>query len=335
MNAAHTDALIRRVAGWSAGRRLTAHRVLMQRAPLFDMELSATCNLSCAFCPRTAIARRARRMSDKTFDALLDFLPEDAVAMLSGLGEATLDPALPDRVRRLTERGVSTCIITNGVLLTPALQRALFRAGIAQLQVSVHGLTEDDLSRVILRGAQPSRVRANLEHLARHRPPEVRVRINVVETEHNAAAIHEVFAFAHRLGFQHFWRRQHNRGGSAGATDRVPHGGCGIFASVTFISVDGQVLPCVNDVAGRYGPGNIRALTCREVMDWKGEVIARDRWFPPCATCNDDYRWVLLGQGRLDEPPAAAASSHARRRRPRVPDPPHRQASGAEAKPVG
>ena len=73
----------------------------------------------------------------------------------------------------------------------------------------------------------------------------------------------------------------------------------GIFAAVTLITAQGDVLSCVNDVAGRSRLANVRELTWDEVLAWKRTTIAGERWFPACTACDDGYRWVLLHERGL------------------------------------
>lgn len=273
---------------------------LLEQAPLVDIEVASACNVVCAFCPRDEMVRGASLMSAETFGAVLDFLPGNAIAMLSGLGDPLVHPRLPTFVRALAARGVSPCVITNGVRLLPELQDALIDAGIAEVQVSMHGLTESTVRDIVPVGARPERVRQHVERLALRRGP--RVRINFVETPANAHERGAVQRWASELGARFFLRRQHTRGGTVGAArpDAPSCAACGIFGSVTFISSDGDVLPCVNDVRGEGRFGNVRDRTWGDVLAWKRRVISGAQWFEACKGCDDDYRWVLLVRGGLD-----------------------------------
>lgn len=239
-------------------------------------------------------------MDERTFGAVEAFLPSDAVVMFSGLGDALLQPRLAEWTARLTRRGLSCCVITNGVRLTPDRQRELVEAGMAQLQISVHGLDDETVRAVVPRGSKPAVVRANLEHLASWRSPQTRVRLNFVETPVNRHARAEVEALAEGWGFEFFHRRQHTRGGSLGCGRPGERGeGCGVFASVTFIDADGRVLPCVNDVEGTGSAGSVFDLDWPAVEAWKRSTFEQGRWFPACAGCDDDYRWRILGRMEL------------------------------------
>lgn len=300
MTPEETAALVEQVRGWAPGERSRRSLALLDQPCLFDVEVASACNIVCSFCPRSDMARSSAIMGERTFQAVEAFLPEDAVVMFSGLGDALLQPRLPEWTRRLTDRGISCCVITNGLRLTPSLQRELVDAGMAQFQVSVHGLDPETVQAVVPRGAKPALVRTNLEHLAAWRPSKTRVRLNFVETPVNGHARAQVEALAGRWGFEFFHRREHTRGGSLGVGRAAGRGeGCGIFSSVTFIDSDGQVLPCVNDVAGTGRAGSVFELDWPSVLAWKRETIRGGQWFPACEGCDDDYRWRILGRMEL------------------------------------
>ena len=303
MNARETERMVAGVARWNSSKLLEAHRILFEQPPLFDLELVSACNQVCAFCPRDALRRRDAFMSEDTFAAVVDFLPPDAVVMVSGMGEATLHPRLPAWIARLSDRGISCCLVTNGTRLTPRLQDALKDAGIAQIQVSLHGIQSTAVARVVPRGARPAKVLDNLGHLVKLRRSGLRVRLNFVETADNAPERAGVASLASRHGFEFFWRRQHGRAGLVGTGQPVAGPpGCGIFAWVTFITSDGDLLPCVNDVSATSPLGTVREDTWPQVRARKRELVAEGRFFEMCSTCDDDYRWVLLSQRGLDEP---------------------------------
>ncbi len=165
MDAERTDALVATVQAWSEERRRAANLALLEQAPLFDIELASACNIVCSFCPREEMTRPKGLMLESTFQEILAFLPDNAVVMFSGLGDALLHPRLESFVEALSARGFSPCAITNGIRLTPDRQRKLIAAGLAQFQVSVHGLDARELAPIVTRGAKPEQVRENLEHL--------------------------------------------------------------------------------------------------------------------------------------------------------------------------
>ena len=105
------------------------------------------------------------------------------------------------------------------------------------------------------------------------------------------------------MGFDFFFRRLHGRGGTiASPRANACPSGCGIFAAVTFVTVEGEILSCVNDVRGEGRLGSAGDLSWSGLVERKQDVLRRDAWFPHCRGCDDDYRWVILAQGGVEAP---------------------------------
>ena len=291
------------VTTWSPGQLASIQEGLLGNAPLFDIEAASACNLACTFCPRSQLGRPREPMDPGAFEAVLRFLPDDAVVMFSGLGEPLLNPHLEEFVRALKARGISSCVITNGLLLTPERQQALLEAGLDQFQVSVHAVSPEAWRTLAGREHGQDRLLANLEYLAAHRPVGLRVQLNLVVTGEFPEETARVGELAEGLGFALFARRLHSRGGKIrSGRGGEPVRGCGIFATVTFISAQGDVLGCANDVQGKSWLGSTGTLTWRRVLEWKRDRILKGAEFATCAGCDDDYRWAILAQGGVDAP---------------------------------
>src|ERR1700678_2488766 len=121
-----------------------AHPILAQIVPI------RRCNLDCAYCneydktsapvPLETMLRRIDRLADLG----------TTIITLSG-GEPTLHPDLDSIIRRIRSRGAIATLITNGLLLTPDRIRALNRAGLDYLQISIDNVAPDDVSKKSLR----------------------------------------------------------------------------------------------------------------------------------------------------------------------------------------
>src|SRR3984957_13626727 len=121
-----------------------SHPILAQIVPI------RRCNLDCAYCneydkhsapvPLETMLRRIDRLADLG----------TTIITLSG-GEPTLHPDLDAIIRRIRDRGAIATLITNGLLLTPDRIRALNRAGLDYLQISIDNVAPDDVSKKSLR----------------------------------------------------------------------------------------------------------------------------------------------------------------------------------------
>lgn len=295
------DAARGAVQSWPREVAKCASLRLLDQPPLFDIEASGACNVHCSFCPRLEMARPGRVITRETFADVLRFLPREAVVMLSGLGDPLTNPYLDEFVGALTAAGISSCIVTNGILLSSERQRTLCAAGIAQIQISYHAAHEATYDSIVVRGGDRARLEANLDHLAANRACGLRVRLNFVETPENIRERGAVEARARALGFDLFVRRRHGRGGTIASERAHPAPPvCGMFASVTFITAQGDVLCCVNDVKHTGRMGHVSSLSWPELVAKKRQVIEEDRWFDACRCCDDDFRWVPLVDGTLD-----------------------------------
>lgn len=108
------------------------------------------CNLSCAYCNEY----------DKVSEPVPTAVMLRRIDLLAGLGTAAitisggeplLHPELVEIIRRIRKHGILATLITNGYLLTSERIRALNRAGLNYLQISIDNLTPDDISKKSLK----------------------------------------------------------------------------------------------------------------------------------------------------------------------------------------
>jgi hypothetical protein len=287
---AHFAALAARVARLTPAQRIDAHHTVMRARPLFDVELTDRCQLTCAYCPRGALTRPHGAMDAGTAAQLAAWLPEHASVMLGGLGEPTLHPLLVEIVRDLAApTGRKVGLTTNGRRLASEDVDALIRAGLHMLQVSVHAPPEDPDGSALLATLEPAIVRA--------REGGLLVSLTVVRRAGAEALVHLTESAAQRLGVDLFARHQHSRAGGLGSTTStwgLRSLGCGIFARVGFVTWRGDVLACCNDLAGRTALGSIHEHTFDTIQERKAALVAQGHWFPICDRCDDSYRFELL-----------------------------------------
>jgi hypothetical protein len=218
-----------RVARWAPERvRAVSLAIVDNSAPLFDIEAAASCNLSCRFCPRDALTRPQRIMTPETFAAVERFLPAGAVVMFAGLGEPLTNHHLPDYVARLKRRGVSPCVITNGMLIHQAADRGADR----RRHRPVPGQRPRDRpgglphARARYRRRpprrQPPRTSGGTAAAGAAGAPQLRCR-----RQKQRRASGRRTALARELGFDLFVRAEHNRGGHLGGGPMFGPAGAG------------------------------------------------------------------------------------------------------------
>lgn len=116
---------------------------------LIGWELTLACNLRCRHCGSTAGAPRGRELSTNEALGLIDQFPALLVTEvdLTG-GEPLLRSDWPVLVRRLTDRGITCKMVTNGMALSAEVVRRMRESGLAGVGISLDGLREShDLTR--------------------------------------------------------------------------------------------------------------------------------------------------------------------------------------------
>ena len=137
----------RRVREWrmiaralaSTGHPVLAHIIPMRR-----------CNLACEYC--NEFDKTSNPVALETMFARIDRLAGlgTTIITVSG-GEPLLHPQLDEIIRRIRQHGVIAGMITNGYLLTADRIRALNRAGLEHLQISIDNVQPDEVSKKSLK----------------------------------------------------------------------------------------------------------------------------------------------------------------------------------------
>jgi radical SAM protein with 4Fe4S-binding SPASM domain len=114
------------------------------------IEAGAICNLRCPFCPtgNGELALSKEFLEPAQFKAMLDALgPQVKRLMLYNWGESLLNPAIYEMFAEAAARGIATTVSTNFSLGPAHFSRAhaerLVRSGLAELQVSFGGVTQE------------------------------------------------------------------------------------------------------------------------------------------------------------------------------------------------
>lgn len=130
------------------------------------LEVTNRCNLRCTTCPQSwGMPEGSADLSAERANYVLDQLPDVRRVVLHGIGEPTLNPALPQLIATVKERRAYALFNTNGLLLRGRLLEALALSGLDEVRVSVDAATPQTYKRV--RGADGfSRILANVKALA-------------------------------------------------------------------------------------------------------------------------------------------------------------------------
>ena len=157
------------------------------------VEVAARCNLACRMCPITVDPRYAPGagrpfLSEEVFRRLEELAPTLERAYLFGLGEPTLNPHLPEYVRRLHAAGVEVWVTTNATRIDERRAEALAAAGLDRATVSIDGATKATYERIRVRGVFEEAVRGiRALAAARRRWGRPRVFLSAVAMRSNLA----------------------------------------------------------------------------------------------------------------------------------------------------
>lgn len=116
------------------------------------------CNFKCSFCPCNnsdwKASERHEKMSMDLFHKILDeieqFPEQIKVINLYGFGEPLLHPNYIEMVKEIKDRNLCRELrcTTNGMLLSPEMNRRLVDAGVDMVRVSVEALTAKDYEKI-------------------------------------------------------------------------------------------------------------------------------------------------------------------------------------------
>jgi len=113
------------------------------------IEVTNRCNLACETCVRSFLAYEPPHdLTMDEFTALAEQFPQMQRAVLHGVGEPLLNPALSEMVRWLKGRGVHVLFNSNGTLLTPQLQEELISSGLDEFRLSLDGADAPAYQRI-------------------------------------------------------------------------------------------------------------------------------------------------------------------------------------------
>lgn len=188
---------------------LRLHRPVTHLAKLY-IEPTNACNLDCATCFRQGWDEPIGRMSEVTFDAILDGLAAlDALPIVyfGGIGEPLSHRRTVSWVARVHALGARTELITNGMLLNERMAHELIDAGLDLLWVSIDGARPESYADVRL-GAELSHVIANVARFSKLRKgghhPRPELGIAFVAMRRNIADLPDVLQLGLDLGAKHF-----------------------------------------------------------------------------------------------------------------------------------
>jgi MoaA/NifB/PqqE/SkfB family radical SAM enzyme len=283
----------------SAGGFLLGADSLGAPRPSLEIEITNRCNADCLMCPRREL-RPLGSMTEATFQAVEALSASAGGAILSGIGEPTLHSRLVEwcgRLHAALPAGAPLAIVTNGARMTAELLDALGEAGVSLVQFSLHSLDVDRSNGIMGWSRHDTAVR-NLVECARRRPDLLSV--NMVLLDSNAGEVEAMHRFVAGLGLPEsrlglipvFSRAGTVDPGVLSIRPAPPTPGhCLYLRKSLFVAWNGDLLPCSNDVRGRFSWGNVAGEDPgRIVTRWWRELALAPPGFDMCRACDHHSR---------------------------------------------
>lgn len=282
------------------------------RIPLYFIEVTNTCNLSCDFCPRNDLLRGTGYMEFDLFKLVIKKIKEMGATYvnLNRFGETLMHSQFLHMLRYAKNQGIPNIgLVTNGQLLNPEMVENIVDAGIDRVNVSLDTLDPVKYEK-IRKGAKLDKTISNLDYLidyrnkARKNRPIIAL-FSVLVTD-DFGQMRRIFErYVNRVNYIEF-RPIVNYGSSQRLKD-LPHiktKKVNILLCIQpwqrlNIFYNGDVNPCCGDVDGELVIGNIKNCSVKEL--WYGEKIRRMRkiltrkvldGLPVCLSCDfSDLDW--------------------------------------------
>ncbi len=185
------------------------HRPITHLTKIY-IEPTVACNLDCITCFRNAWDQPIGRMTDETFEDILNGLKKMNPipdVYFGGIGEPLFHPKTVEWIRRVKELGVKVELITNGTILTEKKSRELIDAGLDVLWVSLDGATPESFADVRL-GAELPLILENLRRLFKMRKgghfPQPEIGVAFVAMKRNINDLPKIIKMGHTFGARYF-----------------------------------------------------------------------------------------------------------------------------------
>ena len=168
------------------------------KAPVnLTWEVSLACNLRCSHCLSASGEPAHGELSREEALDLVEQLHRDQVFQINfGGGEPFMRPDFEEILDACHQKGIMTCISTNGTLLDEARVARLAKSRLVAIQVSMDGARRETCDAIRGNGVFDKAIEA-IKLLAATR---ISTSINTVLTTHNADEIPAMYDLAQSLG---------------------------------------------------------------------------------------------------------------------------------------
>ncbi len=169
------------------------------------LEPTSRCNFKCSMCFRHSwFDERPGDMSAVTFANVLRCMPSSVeTVFFGGMGEPLFHKNILDMVQSMAARGARVELLTNAALLDAAMSRALLKAGLAMLWISLDAFDEESYGAIRV-GGELAAIKRNIQAFNDERGrmgSRAELGLNVVAMKSNARQLAHIprFAVLHKV----------------------------------------------------------------------------------------------------------------------------------------
>lgn len=239
------------------------------------IEVTNVCNLRCLMCPYSEMVskktRLQRRMSYALFKKIIDEIASFAeLIYLHGLGEPLLHPQIFKFINYAKEMDIRVGISTNAMLLDKKRSKKLLDSGIDYVILAMDGATKETYEKIRV-GGNFEQVEANIKNFLqmkkeRKKKPFVVIQFIAMPENEKEADLFltrwqgkeaDVVRIKPKIALKDKDKKDRAK--------NVPY--CfHVFRQLNIYS-DGTVIPCCEDVHGRYPLGNVKKESLKELWN--------------------------------------------------------------------
>lgn len=245
------------------------------------LEPTNACNTNCIMCPRNAMTRKPKMMTWENFEKIMTLILPTDIPMISivGFGEPTLHSKLTQMLNYIRKRrkDIILKMTTNGSLLKKEYIEELYKNGLDLIEISVVG-TDKESYQNTMGGLQFEQLLDTINYLNHQKykyllatfPTAQDSPENLYEywTAQGVKNI-EVKGFHQRGGYldpeqklsndsfgSYISRKQEDK-----AKSRLPADACHKLYMFLHVNVDGNFIPCVQEINNKNILFNIENIT--------------------------------------------------------------------------
>lgn len=291
-------------------------RIADWRWPFFtvDIELTNHCRQNCLFCPREKLTRPAGFIEFEVLQSIVRKLAEIGSRItFCGMGNPLLHPdfsLIAEFCRSIN--GLSFGYTVQAPALNSANRKLISDARPGFIEISFPTF-DPGLFEQIFPGCDFAESLDFVMKLRAENPQMRGLTVIAIKTEQETRSEDEITGFWHSKGFDCRLTLCHSRGGNLTkenliSTRCIAPDNCGLFATHSFVTWQGELLACCHDLTGETKIADLKSSTICAAGQKKLAILNDKMPFEICKICDEPAAFRALPDRDYPE------SSGARRR---------------------